>query len=352
MALTFTLNAGYTFTAGDHITIAKLNQLISLASGSVLSGTVDTNNIGDEQITDAKMALTQNWSGLTITLPSALDLSPAYQTGIANKATLGVPNYVGEHGWLSSGELYIANGTASNANWKLAGVLFEDSIAATPDHIGQRAMVAGITYFAVGVTDKDDWVPMRTDSVGFKNQAADPDALTNFVQMYARANDIYVLKPTGDPINITTPRTNIIIIKDDQKISGDSGGTPLALTWNQRDLESKYYDDDGIIGLAFNEITFPIGTWWVSGSCPGYKGAHKSRFKNKTGYNAGTLDGTSEASSTEYNGATRSFFEGKLIFTESGSYAVEHWVSSTTAWEQPASAGVPEIYTVVKLERL
>jgi len=59
MALTFALNAGFVFSevAAETITGAKLNKMISEAFVSSTSGTIETGNIGDEQVTLAKIAL-------------------------------------------------------------------------------------------------------------------------------------------------------------------------------------------------------------------------------------------------------------------------------------------------------
>ena len=59
MALTFSLNAGFVFSevAAETITASKLNRMISEGFVASTSGTIETGNIGDLQVTAAKLAV-------------------------------------------------------------------------------------------------------------------------------------------------------------------------------------------------------------------------------------------------------------------------------------------------------
>jgi len=111
MAFQFVITPGYTFAPSEAVTYSKLNKMMSLAYATVLSGTLDTAQIGDLQVTAAKLASTLDLSGNTITLPTSL----RPQTGITPTTT--VPNFIGQWGVTASGVWYVATGTSAG-NWK------------------------------------------------------------------------------------------------------------------------------------------------------------------------------------------------------------------------------------------
>ena len=137
MAFTFTINPGYVLGATEAVTNDKLNAMLALAYATVLSGTLDTAQIGDLQVTAAKLAATLDLSGKTLTLPT--NVQP--KTG-ANVAALGTPDFIGQVGVLTDGTTYVAKGISSNADWYWNGhTQTADPNTATPTFIGQ------LTYF-------------------------------------------------------------------------------------------------------------------------------------------------------------------------------------------------------------
>ena len=233
MAFTITLVSGNVFNeAGDTISLPKLNQMFSEGYGVLDSGVVETDNIGNNQVTAGKLASTLDLSTNTITLPSSVNLGVAFKTGAA-LADLETPAFKGQIGIANDGRVYIAKDTGSNADFLFAGVLARTVISAAPDFIGQVAVVSGVMYFAKGTSDENDWVGPRSDYIQFDGQGDDPpDGFASNVTLYAKgtgdAVELYYKRAAGDPIQLTGAEDIITLAPN-----WDSG-------WTQVDADSDY----------------------------------------------------------------------------------------------------------------
>ena len=141
----------------------------------------------------------------------------------------------------------------------------------------------------------------------------------------------------------------------DQKTAGTDGGTFTSGSWQQRDLQTEYYDD---IGITFGTNTFilPAGTFYIDWSCPAFSVEnHQTRLYNIT--SAGVVQAGSSAQcklSTAW-AATRSEGSTKITLGATATFKVEHRCSSTFATEglgRKCNFGEPEVYTIVNIMQI
>ena len=105
MALVITFTPGESFDeTGDTITLNKLNRVINSGSGQISSGSIDTDNIGDLQVTAAKLHGTLDLTGKAVILPVGIDLSKGIATG-ETVALMGLWRILHCHRCRSLGEL-------------------------------------------------------------------------------------------------------------------------------------------------------------------------------------------------------------------------------------------------------
>jgi hypothetical protein len=166
MAFQFVITPGYVFTPSEAVTYAKLNKMLSLAYANVLSGTLDTAQIGDLQVTAAKLASTLDLSGKAITLPT--NLRP--KTGIT--ATTTVPDFIGQWGVTAGGIWYVATGTSAG-NWKSMNCLLMET-----------QWNADATNFPEKTTPaNNDWLLIEDSAASYAKKKA---KVSNFVGWGAR----------------------------------------------------------------------------------------------------------------------------------------------------------------------
>ena len=141
----------------------------------------------------------------------------------------------------------------------------------------------------------------------------------------------------------------------DQKTAGTDGGTFTSGSWQQRDLQTAYYDD---ITITFGTNTFilPAGTFYIDWSCPAFAVEnHQTRLYNIT--SAGVVQAGSAAQcklSTAW-AATRSEGSTKITVGTSTTFKIEHRCSSTFATEglgRKCNFGEPEVYTIVNIMQI
>jgi hypothetical protein len=250
MAFVVNFTPGESFDeTGDTITLAKLNRVINSGYGVIASGSLDEDNIGDGEVSAAKLKEVLDLTGKTVTLPVGIDLSKGIATGTdigTDAGELGVPAYKGQIGILEgagagvkAGRIFIAKGTASTADWVFAGYLNIDGSDTTsfgvPDQLGQWAMdSAGMTYRAVALTGDADamWMPVRSKSVDLVHQGSDPDHLdftgstgSGNIRLYNKSNQLYMLQDDGTVVQVTgTQGAQSIYLryKESQGIDGDA----------------------------------------------------------------------------------------------------------------------------------
>jgi hypothetical protein len=145
----------------------------------------------------------------------------------------------------------------------------------------------------------------------------------------------------------------------DQKPNNVDGGTFTSGAWQQRDLQTSYYDT---IGMTFgtNTFIFPdaVGTYYVDWSCPAFSVEnHQTRLYNITA--AATVKaGTSSQTklSTAWSSST-SIGSALVSLSAAATFKIEHRCSSTFATEGLGRACnsdgiVDEVYTIVKIMQI
>ena len=121
MALVITFTPGEQFDEeGDTITLNKLNRVINRGYGVVASGSIEEGNIGDGEVSAAKLATALDLTGKTVTLPVGIDLSKGIATG-DTVALMGTPAYKGQIGVLTGGKGFISKGTSDTDDWVYGG---------------------------------------------------------------------------------------------------------------------------------------------------------------------------------------------------------------------------------------
>jgi hypothetical protein len=149
-----------------------------------------------------------------------------------------------------------------------------------------------------------------------------------------------------------TPKKYILI--QDEKAAGVEGGSFVKDAWRTRTLNIIKTDDTGVVVLASNQITLPVGTYTCFISAPSRNvDENKARLRNITDGTT-TLVGTAE--DTSAGGVTsRSIIQGKFTIAGAKIFEVQHWCSSTAnthGFGHCIDSGPPngevEIYTVAQ----
>jgi hypothetical protein len=141
----------------------------------------------------------------------------------------------------------------------------------------------------------------------------------------------------------------------DQKANNTAGGTFTASAWQQRDLQTEYYDT---IGITFGTNTFilPAGTFYIDWSCPAdHVQSHQSRLYNVT--SAAVVNyGSSEFSlMSTARSQSRSFGSAAITLGATATFKVEHRCTSTRSTEGfgiPCNFGNVEVYTIVNVMQI
>ena len=141
----------------------------------------------------------------------------------------------------------------------------------------------------------------------------------------------------------------------DQKTTGNSGGTFTLGAWQQRDLQTEYYDD---IGITFGTNTFilPAGTFYIDWSCPAFRVENnKSRLYNVTAAGVVQYGSTEYTKMSTAKSAIRSTGSAKITLAAPATFKVEHRGAVTIATEgfgvQSGFSEV-EIYTIVNIMQI
>jgi len=173
MAFTLQIIPGYTFAEADPVTIAKLNRMLADAHVQIVSGSLETSDIGNLQVTASKLAETLDLSSKDLTLPA--NLLP--KSG-ATLVDLGTPDFIGQIG-VTTGDnyLFVAKAATANSDWVRTDDRALTSISAAPERVGQIAIVGGIVYFATGTASVDDWSTLGMEWLLLPSQGADEAAI-------------------------------------------------------------------------------------------------------------------------------------------------------------------------------
>tara|TARA_Y100000588_G_scaffold168351_1_gene182174 strand:- start:313 stop:954 length:642 start_codon:yes stop_codon:yes gene_type:complete len=144
----------------------------------------------------------------------------------------------------------------------------------------------------------------------------------------------------------------------DEKTANTDGGTFTQDAWQQRDLQTEYYDT---IGITFGTNTFilPAGTFYIHWSAPGFAvRSHQTRLYNVTSA-AVVKAGSSETSvlSTAYS-QTRSVGSATVTLSAAATtFKLEHRCSYTFATEGfgrkcNMDGTTPEVYTIINIMQI
>ena len=143
----------------------------------------------------------------------------------------------------------------------------------------------------------------------------------------------------------------------DEKASGTAGGTFTSGAWQQRDLQTEYYDT---IGITFGTNTFilPAGTFYIDWQCPAFRvEGNQSRLYNIT--SAAVV----KAGSSEYTkmstakSSTRSMGSAVVTLGATATFKIEHRGYVTIATEgfgvdSATGGGVPNVFTIVNVMQI
>ena len=141
----------------------------------------------------------------------------------------------------------------------------------------------------------------------------------------------------------------------DEKANNNAGGTFTSGAWQQRDLQTEYYDT---IGITFGTNTFilPAGTFYIDWSCPAENVySHQARLYNVT--SAGVVKyGSSEyAKRSTAQTQSRSFGSATITLGTTATFKIEHRCNTTQATEGfgvCGNFGNVEVYTIVNIMQI
>lgn len=171
------------------------------------------------------------------------------------------------------------------------------------------------------------------------------------------AGQIPMIDSTGKlPASIIPVTAQKIVYIRDSKPSGTNGGTcDSTLGWNQiRDINA-LNGDTSFVTLSNNSFTLPAGTYTIEVNAPAYlDGYHKAVLADaNTG--AFVLVGSNARSHNVAGGMEPSTIMGQVTITAPTTYVVKHRCATSMTnigFGAPASFGVEEIYTQVKIVKL
>jgi len=120
----------------------------------------------------------------------------------------------------------------------------------------------------------------------------------------------------------------------DEKPGNTGGGTFTSGAWRTRDLNTVIYNSIDGASLASNQITLPIGIYYIEADAPCWAMTssvqdHKIKLRRITASAANILIGTSAACS-DVTPQTRSFFKGVFEIAEEVVFELQHITNITS----------------------
>lgn len=156
---------------------------------------------------------------------------------------------------------------------------------------------------------------------------------------------------------VSKSRFNPVVVLQDQKATGTDGGAFVSGAWRTRDLNTKVADTHNICVILGNQFSLPAGTYAIFAKCPAsYVGGHKAKLFNAsdgTDILLGTAEFSGTANASE-NG-TSSFIIGVFTITATKTFEIRHYCQTTNGtygFGDKAGAGVSEVYTTVRIEKI
>ena len=150
---------------------------------------------------------------------------------------------------------------------------------------------------------------------------------------------------------ITAPIFGNYAVLMDVKSEGNDGGTFTSGQWQVRDLNTEYYDPDGIVTLSSNIFVLQAGYYFIRFSATAHRvGTHKCVLFRESGTQTIFAHGSSERLVTD-GGSNRSegIWRGQISGTVN--LQIRHRCSSTRDNDGlgKASTAGDEIYTIVEI---
>jgi len=275
MALVITFTPGESFDeTGDTITLEKLNRVINSGYGVISSGSIDTDNIGDLQVTAAKLHGTLDLTGKAVTLPVGIDLSKGVATGLDIEA-MGTPTHLGQIGVLTGGKVFVSKGITSTADWVYGGYFnitgIDEAAFGTPDLIGQWAIdSAGRTYRAVALTGDPEkmWMPLRSSSLDLVSRDDDPDHLdfngltgSGHIRLYNKSNNLFMLQDDGTVVQVQATGQGDVYIAQNRQDRGVFGQLMVKEVWTKVELNTEITTGSTIASLTDSRVRLDPGNY-------------------------------------------------------------------------------------------
>lgn len=143
----------------------------------------------------------------------------------------------------------------------------------------------------------------------------------------------------------------------DEKTSGTAGGTFTSGAWQQRDLQTEYYDT---IGITFGTNTFilPAGTFYIDWQCPAFRvEGNQSRLYNITSASIVKAGSSEYTKMSTAKSSTRSMGSAVVTLVATATFKIEHRGYVTIATEgfgvDSATGGaVPNVFTIVNIMQI
>jgi len=140
---------------------------------------------------------------------------------------------------------------------------------------------------------------------------------------------------------------------EDQKPDASQGGTFTSGAFQTRVLNTVVTNEITGASLSSNQITLPIGTYFIEASAPAFSvGGHKTKLQQISGTSVQII-GTVETAGAGVAAQTRSFVTGRFTIATTTILEVQHRCQTTKGsdgfGEAAVSLGAIEVYTVVKI---
>ena len=166
-----------------------------------------------------------------------------------------------------------------------------------------------------------------------------------------------VRRLTLSTISVTRLETGYgkqILILEDRKASGVSGGTFTSGAWRTRDVNTVQKNAISGASLSGSQITLPAGEFIVDSWHTAYRvNTHKARLYNVTDSSV-ELYGSSEYSFSTNLVASKSRISGAISLSESKTFRFDHRCSATSSdgFGLASNFSEPEIYTGIIIEKV
>lgn len=164
---------------------------------------------------------------------------------------------------------------------------------------------------------------------------------------------VLLMNATGDPVSVG--RVTELVIVQDQRSSGTSGGTSTSGAWVVHPLNTKTVDTGSIASLYGNEITLQPGTYRVRGwAISTLNNGFKTRLRNMSDGVTYAVGSNGYANGTAQYAQCESHLEGRFTITAPKTFQLQYFSASsapTVGLGAAVASGEPEVYAGIEFER-